>query len=58
MEVEVQAKKVTEYVSSDFANRLLGDTGKDCIPQFLEDSGSNAGCAIYRALSAGSSKFC
>lgn len=53
MEVEVQAKKVIEHVSSDFANCLLGDTGKDCIPQFLEDSCSNAGCAIYRALSAG-----
>jgi 5-methylthioribose kinase len=48
MEVEIQSEQVVEHVSGNFANCLLRDTGKDCIAQLLEESGSNAGCAIYR----------
>jgi hypothetical protein len=48
MEVEVQSEKVVEHIPGYFADCLLRDTGEDCIAQFLEDSSSNAGCAIYR----------
>jgi hypothetical protein len=50
MEVEIQSEKVVKDIPGNSANSLLGDTGKDCITQFLEDSGSNAGRAIYRIL--------
>jgi hypothetical protein len=48
VEVEVQSEKVVKHIPGNFADRLLGDAGEDCIAQFLEESGSNAGCAIYR----------
>lgn len=50
MEVEIQSEKVVKDIPGNSANSLLGDTGEDCITQFLEDSGPNAGCAIYRIL--------
>lgn len=49
MEIEIQSEQVIKHIPGYFSNGLLRDTGEDCITQFLEERGSDAGCAVYQA---------
>jgi hypothetical protein len=48
VEVEIKSEQVVKHIPGNLANCLLRNTGKDCITQFLEESGSDTGGAIYR----------
>jgi hypothetical protein len=47
MEIEIKAKQMCVNASGNFSNSLLGNRGKNCIAQFLENCRSYSCQAIY-----------
>lgn len=46
VEVEVESEQVLKDVARNFADGFLGHTRKDCVPEFLEERGSDSGGAV------------
>jgi hypothetical protein len=51
VEAEVKFQQMLVHAAGNFADSLLGDTGKDGVAQFLEKGGADAGQAVYMVQS-------